>query len=284
MSEMFPAQEEAQETGAQRSMDPAPEVIRADYKGAAKLKGKVAIITGADSGIGRSVAVHFAREGAAGLMVCFHTHQEDAEETKRLVEKEGCRCTLISGDVGDSSFCNRIVEETMKEYGRIDVLVNNAAEQHPTDDITAMDPALIQRTFRTNIYSQIFLCRAAWPHLKRGASIINTSSVVGYSGHSELLDYTATKGAITAFTRAMHMSAVSSGIRVNAVAPGPIWTPLIPATFPEEKVKSFGSSTPLGRAGQPSEVAPSYVFLASEDSSYISGQSLHPNGGRVVNA
>ncbi|GLC56403.1 hypothetical protein PLESTB_001101000 [Pleodorina starrii] len=284
MSEMFPAQEEAQETGAQHSMDPSPEVIRADYKGAAKLKGKVAIITGADSGIGRSVAVHFAREGAAGLMVCFHTHREDAEETKRLVEKEGCRCTLISGDVGDSSFCNRIVEETMKEYGRIDVLVNNAAEQHPTDDITAMDPALIQRTFRTNIYSQIFLCRAAWPHLKRGASIINTSSVVGYSGHSELLDYTATKGAITAFTRAMHMSAVSSGIRVNAVAPGPIWTPLIPATFPEEKVKSFGSSTPLGRAGQPSEVAPSYVFLASEDSSYISGQSLHPNGGRVVNA
>ncbi|EFJ45122.1 hypothetical protein VOLCADRAFT_94638 [Volvox carteri f. nagariensis] len=241
-------------------------------------------MAGADSGIGRSVAVHFAREGAAGVVVCFHTHTEDAEETKRLVVKEGARCTLISGDVGDSSFCNKVVDDTIKEYGRIDVLVNNAAEQHPADDITTMDPERIQRTFRTNIYSQIFLCRAAWPHLKRGASIINTSSVNAYAGHSQLLDYTATKGAITAFTRAMHMMALSSGIRVNSVAPGPIWTPLIPATFPEEKVKSFGSSTPLGRAGQPSEVAPSYVFLASEDSSYISGQSLHPNGGRVVNA
>ncbi|PNH09004.1 Glucose and ribitol dehydrogenase 1, partial [Tetrabaena socialis] len=190
-----------------------------------------------------------------------------------------------------SPFRNRALQFTRttapppwQEFGRIDVLVNNAGEQHLAEDVAAMEPATVQRTFRTNIYSQIFLCRAAWPHLKRGASIINTSSVAAYSGHPQLLDYSATKGAITSFTRALHMAAITSGIRVNAVAPGPIWTPLIPASFPDEKVQGFGTGTTMGRAGQPAEVAPSYVFLASEDSSYISGQSLHPNGGRVVNA
>ncbi|KXZ42939.1 hypothetical protein GPECTOR_110g232 [Gonium pectorale] len=233
----FPPQEAARTSGTESSMDPSPDVIRAGYKGASKLKGKVTVITGGDSGIGRSVAVHFAREGAAAVVVVFHKSGTDAAETERMVTKEGAKCLLIQGDVGDSSFCNKVVEDTVKEYGRLDVLVNNAAEQHPVDDITAMDPVNIQKTFATNIYSQIFMCRAAWPHLKRGSSIINTSSVNAYAGHSQLLDYTATKGAITSFTRALHMAAVSSGIRVNSVAPGPIWTPLIPATFPDEKVR-----------------------------------------------
>ncbi|KAG2496982.1 hypothetical protein HYH03_004988 [Edaphochlamys debaryana] len=247
------------------ALSPPPEVIRPGYKGSAKLKGKVAIVTGADSGIGRSVAVHFAREGCAAVVVCYHSHTEDAEETKRMVIEEGTACKIMGGDVGDSAFCNSIIEETIKEYGRIDVLVNNAAEQHPVDDITKMDPATIQRTFKTNIYSQIYLCRAAWPHLKRGASIINVSSVNAYKGHGTLLDYTATKGAITAFSRALALSAVSSGIRVNSK-------------------EDFGKATPMQRPGEPAEVAPSLVFLASEDASYISGQALHPNGGRVVNA
>jgi NAD(P)-dependent dehydrogenase (short-subunit alcohol dehydrogenase family) len=208
---------------------------------------------------------------------------EDARETARLVEREGRRCLLIDGDVGDENFCREAVERTVSELGRLDVLVNNAAEQHPQDSIEKISAEQLERTFRTNIYAMFYLVKAALKHLKAGASIINTTSVTAYKGSPELLDYSSTKGAIVAFTRSLSQSLVERGIRVNGVAPGPIWTPLIPSTFPPEKVETFGADVPMKRPGQPEEVAPAYVFLASDDASYMAGQILHPNGGEVVN-
>jgi NAD(P)-dependent dehydrogenase (short-subunit alcohol dehydrogenase family) len=240
------------------------------------------LITGGDSGIGRAVAVAYAREGA-DVAIAYLNEHGDAEETKRMVEGEGRRCILIAGDIGDDSFCKEAVEQTVRELGGLDVLVNNAAEQHPQESIEDITNEQLERTFRTNIFAMFYLTRAALTHLKKGSAIINTTSVTAYRGSPELLDYSSTKGAITAFTRSLALSLAEKGIRVNAVAPGPIWTPLIPSTFDEEKVKTFGADTPMKRPGQPEEVAPSYVFLASDDSSYMTGQVLHPNGGEVVN-
>jgi NAD(P)-dependent dehydrogenase (short-subunit alcohol dehydrogenase family) len=277
-----PPQQQDRQPGVESEMTPRPKAEDQTYQGSAKLNDKVALITGGDSGIGRAVAILFAKEGADVSIVYLNEHG-DAEETRRQVEEEGQRCLLIAGDVGDEAFCREAVERTVNELGRLDILVNNAAEQHPQDTIEKISAEQLERTFRTNIFSFFFLTKAALRHLKEGAAIINTTSVTAYKGNPQLIDYSATKGAIVAFTRALSNSLVEKGIRVNGVAPGPIWTPLIPSTFPPEKVASFGANVPMKRAGQPEEVAPSYVFLASDDSSYISGQILHPNGGEVVN-
>jgi NAD(P)-dependent dehydrogenase (short-subunit alcohol dehydrogenase family) len=240
------------------------------------------MIRGGDSGIGRAVAIAFAREGADVAILYLNEHK-DAEETKRLVEEEGRRCVTIAGDVGEERFCRDAVERVVREFRRLDILINNAAEQHPQETIEKITADQLERTFRTNIFSMFFMTKAALPHLKEGNAIVNTTSVTAYKGSATLLDYSSTKGAIVAFTRSLSQALAERKIRVNGVAPGPIWTPLIPSTFPEEKVESFGSNVPLKRAGQPEEVAPSYVFLASDDSSYMTGQIIHPNGGMVVN-
>ncbi|MBY0398235.1 MAG: SDR family oxidoreductase, partial [Thermoleophilia bacterium] len=254
----------------------------ASRRGSGRLEGRVAVITGGDSGIGRAVAVDFAREGADLALLYLEEHG-DAEETLRLVREHGADCALIAGDVGDEAHCRRAVAEVVERHGRIDVLVNNAAEQHVREDIGDITAAQLERTFRTNVFGMFFMTKAALPHMDEGAAIVNTTSVTAYKGNPVLLDYSATKGAIVAFTRALSTELAPRGIRVNAVAPGPIWTPLIPATFDAESVATFGEDVPLGRPGQPAEVAPSYTFLASEDASYITGQVIHPNGGTVVN-
>jgi NAD(P)-dependent dehydrogenase (short-subunit alcohol dehydrogenase family) len=277
-----PAQHQDRRPGIESEMTPRPEFERPQYKAAGKLEGRVALITGGDSGIGRSVAVHFAKEGA-DVSVLYLNEHSDAEQTKREVEQEGCQCLIIAGDIGDESFCQKAVEQTVEHLGSLDIIVNNAAEQHPQESIEKITEQQLERTFRTNIFAMFFLVKAAMPHLKPGASIINTTSVTAYAGSPQLLDYSSTKGAIVAFTRSLSQGLAEKNIRVNAVAPGPIWTPLIPSTFPEDKVEKFGTDTPLKRAGQPDEVAPCFVFLASVDSSYITGQVLHPNGGEVVN-
>lgn len=263
-------------------MRPRPRAEDHQYKGSDKLSGKVALITGGDSGIGRAVAICFAKEGADVAIVYLDEHS-DAEETKRLVEKEDRRCLAIAGDVSDEDFCRAAVARTVKELGRLDVLVNNAAVQFPQESIEDITAEQLDRTFRTNIFSYFFMTKAALKHLQPGSAIINSTSVTAYRGSPKLLDYSSTKGAIVAFTRSLSQSLVEKGIRVNGVAPGPIWTPLIPATFDEKKVASFGSDVPMKRPGQPEEVAPCYVFLASDDSSYFAGQILHPNGGEVIN-
>ena len=263
-------------------MKPRPKPEDESHPGSGKLRGKVAIITGGDSGIGRAVAAAFAKEGADVTVVYLEEHR-DAKKTEQLVEQHGRKCLLIDGDVGDEKFCAKVVDQTLTEFGRIDIVVNNAGEQHPQDSIEKISAEQLERTFRTNVFAYFFLTKAAMKHLKKGAVIINTASVTAYKGSPKLLDYSSTKGAEVAFTRSLSQSLAEKGIRVNGVAPGPIWTPLIPSTFPEEKVETFGSDVPLGRAGQPEEVAPSYVFLASDDSSYMTGQILHPNGGTVVN-
>jgi len=240
------------------------------------------LITGGDSGIGRAVAVHFAREGADVAIVFLPIEKDDADETKQLVNREERKCLLIPGDIRDKRFCASAVSRTVKELGKLNILVNNAAEQHPVDDFRNIAFEIVERTFQTNILSMFYLARGALKHLKEGDSIINTTSVTSYRGSDWLVDYSSTKGAITAFTRSLGKNLAKDGIRVNGVAPGPIWTPLIPSTF--ESVKEFGKKTPLGRAGHPSEVAPAYVFLASKDASYITSQIIHPNGGEVVNA
>ena len=278
----LPPQEQDQRPGIESEMTPRPQFEDRDYRPAGKLNGKVALITGGDSGIGRAVAVYYAKEGADVAIVYLSEHG-DAEETKRQVEQEGRRCILIAGDAGDESFCRQAVERTVRELGHLDILVNNAAEQHPQESIEDITAEQLERTFRTNIFSYFFLTKAALKHLKEGSAIINTTSVTAYKGSPQLLDYSSTKGAIVAFTRSLSQALAERKIRVNGVAPGPIWTPLIPSTFPADKVASFGADTPLGRPGQPEEVAPSFVFLASDDSSYITGQILHPNGGSVVN-
>jgi NAD(P)-dependent dehydrogenase (short-subunit alcohol dehydrogenase family) len=277
-----PPQHQEHRPGHESEMTPQPESEGRPRRGSGKLRGKVALITGGDSGIGRAVAIAFAREGADIAIVYLNEH-EDAAETRKRVEREDHRCVTIAGDIGDESFCREAVRQTIEEFGRLDVLVNNAAEQHPQDSIEQISAEQLERTFRTNIFGQFFMTKAALPHLKEGATVINTTSVTAYQGNPMLLDYSSTKGAIVAFTRSLSLSLVKRGIRVNGVAPGPIWTPLIPSTFPPDKVAKFGQDVPMGRPGQPEEVAACFVFLASEDSSYISGQILHPNGGEVVN-
>ncbi|WP_199504440.1 SDR family oxidoreductase [Qipengyuania sp. YIM B01966] len=253
------------------------------YPGSGRLEGKVALVTGGDSGIGRAVAVLFAREGAA-VAISYLSEEQDARETQRACEAEGARAMRFAGDLGDPKVCKKLVDAVVKAFGGLDVLVNNAGEQHPNAEITAITPQQLQRTFQSNIYSMFYLTQAARPHLKRGAAIINCTSITSYQGSGELLDYSSTKGAITAFTRSLSENLIEHGIRVNGVAPGPIWTPLNPAGgAPPEKVANFGDDSPMGRPGQPNEVAPSFLFLACEDSSYMSGQVLHPNGGTVVN-
>lgn len=278
----MPPQQQDQQPGRESEMKPKPVYIKPDYRAAGKLKGKAAIVTGGDSGIGRAVAVHFAREGANVAIIYLDEH-DDAAETKRLVEAEGKKCLTIAGDVGDAAFCKKAVEEAVKELGKLDILVNNAAEQHPQEKPEDISEEQLERTFRTNIFGYFHMVKAALPHLKEGAAIVNTASVTDYQGSPTLLDYSATKGAIVAYTRSLSGNLLKRGIRVNGVAPGPIWTPLIPSTFPPDKVKTFGADVPMKRPGQPAEVAPCYVFLASDDASYISGQMLHPNGGEVVN-
>lgn len=277
-----PAQHQSQQPGHESAMQPRPQTQNPAYRASGKLEGKTALVTGGDSGIGRAVAILFAREGA-DIAISYLNEHDDARETQRLVIKEGRRCLLIPGDVGARRQCQAAVEQTVRELGGLDVLVNNAGEQHPKTRPEEITEEQLERTFRTNIFSYFFMTQAALPYLKAGSAIINTASVTAYKGSPTLLDYSTTKGAIVAFTRSLSESLIPRGIRVNGVAPGPIWTPLIAATFPEERVEKFGSNVPLGRPGQPEEVAPSYVFLASSDSSYMAGQFLHPNGGVVVN-
>ena len=279
----LPPQHQDMQPGLEAEMTPQPEYIRPNYQGANKLQGKVALITGGDSGIGRAVAVHFAREGANVAIAYKPEEEEDAYQTRQLVEAEGRRCLTLPGDLREHGFCQDIVEQTVQELGHLNIVVNNAAEQFPSDDLTEITDQQWEDTFQVNFFAIVRVTRAALPHLQAGDSIICTSSINAYRGNQQLVDYSSTKGAITVFVRSIAQQLAEKQIRVNAVAPGPIWTPLIPASFPAQKVASFGKDTTMKRPGQPSEVAPAYVFLASEDATYFTGQTLHPNGGEVVN-
>ncbi|MEX2015257.1 MAG: SDR family oxidoreductase [Candidatus Hydrogenedentales bacterium] len=281
-SKDIPPQHQKRQPGRTKPMKPQPQDAMEQYRGSEKLADKKAVITGGDSGIGRAVAVAFAKEGADVAIVYLEEH-EDAEETRRLVEQEERKCVTIAGDIGDEAFCKEAIERAVKELGALNVLVNNAAEQHPQENLEAITSEQLERTFRTNIFSMFYLTKAALRHMSPGDAIINSTSVTAYRGSPHLIDYAATKGAIVGFTRSLSGALVKErGIRVNGVAPGPIWTPLIPATFDEEKVDSFGEKVPMGRPGQPNEVAACYVFLACQDSSYMTGQVLHPNGGEII--
>lgn len=277
-----PVAEEPAMPGHERALDRKPE-WQPRYPGSGRMKGKVAIITGGDSGIGRATAVLFAREGA-NIAISYLEEHDDANKTRELCEAEGAEVLLSAGDLGDKKHAQGLVEAVMDRFGQIDSLIQIAGEQHPDYDVTDITPEQLQRTFQSNIYSMFYLAQAARPHLKPGATIVNCTSVTMYKGAPILLDYSATKGAITAFTRSLSGNLIEDGIRVNAVAPGPIWTPLNPCGgMPEEEMDDWGEDTPMGRAGEPNEVAPAFLFLACEDSSYMTGQVLHPNGGSVVN-
>ena len=280
-NELQPPQHQDHQPGIESEMRPHPRDEDQRYRGSGKLAGKVALITGGDSGIGRAVAILFAKEGADVAIGYLEEHQ-DAAETRRQVEQEGQRCLAVAGDVGSEQFCRELVRRTVEEYGHLDILVNNAAVQYPAHNIEDITEDQLVKTFRTNIFQHFFMVKAALPHLKEGSAIVNTTSVTAFRGSGHLLDYSATKGAILAFTRSLALNLVDKGIRVNGVAPGPIWTPLIPASFPAEHVAKFGGDVPMKRPGQPEEVANCYLFLASDDSSYFTGQILHPNGGEIV--
>ncbi|WP_424767934.1 SDR family oxidoreductase [Paenibacillus sp. sgz302251] len=277
-----PPQHQNHQPGYESEMKPLPVYETETYKAAGKLKGKTAIITGGDSGIGRAVAVAYAKEGADVAIVYLNEH-EDAKATKEAVEKAGAKCMLIAGDIGEEGFCKSVVDQTVTAFGKLDILVNNAAEQHPQQKLEDITSEQLIATFRTNVFSMFYLTIVALPHLKESSAIINTASITAYRGNPSLIDYSATKGAIVSFTRALAVNVAGQGIRVNGVAPGPIWTPLIPSTFDEQAVATFGSDTPMMRPGQPHELAAAYVYLACEDSSYMTGQFLHINGGEVVN-
>jgi NAD(P)-dependent dehydrogenase (short-subunit alcohol dehydrogenase family) len=268
--------------GIEAKMDPRPEYIKPDYKAAGKLEGKVALITGGDSGIGRAVSVHYAKEGA-NVAIVYLDEDQDAELTRQLVEAAGRQCLLLKGDVKDSKFCKKAVEQTVKKLGKLNILVNNAGMQLPQKDPKQIDEKQLSDTFKTNIFAYFHFAVAALEYLHEGDAIINTTSVTAYRSSPNLIDYSSTKGAITSFTRSLATNLTDKKIRVNAVAPGPVWTPLIVATFDAEKIKKFGSETAMKRAGQPSELGPAYVFLASDDASFITGQVIHINGGEVVN-
>jgi len=276
----FPKQKQSP-LGTDRKLSPKADHGEKTYKGSGKLKGRVALITGGDSGIGRAVALAFAREGA-DVLISYLNEEADARDTARLVKQAGRKCVTVAGDVGDEKHCIKLVERCRRDLGRLDILVNNAAHQRTKDDIADFTSDELERTFRTNIFAMFYLCKAALPGLPPGATIINTASIQAYQPSPTLLAYATTKGAIVTFTKAMSEMAIEKGVRVNAVAPGPIWTPLIPATMPAEEVAEFGKSTPMGRAGQPAELAPAYVFLASEDSSYITGEVIAVTGGKII--
>lgn len=268
--------------GKESVMNPEPIYDNVDCKGYGRLKGKTAIITGGDSGIGRAVSVAYAKEGC-NVVIVYNIADDDANTTKKAIESYQGKALLIKGDIGDSNFCKQVVDQTIKEFGALDILVNNAAEQHVQKNLEDITDEQLQRTFQTNIFSMFYLTRAALPHLKEDSTIINTGSVTAFAGNADLLDYSATKGAIATFTRSLSANLAAKKIRVNQVAPGPIWTPLIPSTLEKSQVESFGSNTPLKRPGQPVELAEAYVFLASDGSTYMTGQTIHINGGTIVN-
>lgn len=278
----FPPQHQEHQPGIESIMNPKPYFDDPNYKASGKLIGKVALITGGDSGQGRAIAVAYAKEGS-DVVIVYLDEYDDAKETKAHVEQKGRRCLTIAGDIGNEAFCKQVIQQTIDEFGRLDILVNNAAEQHVQAGLEHISSEQMEKTFRTNFFSIFYLTKAALPHLKHGSTIINAASLTAYEGNEQLMDYSATKGAIVAFTRSLSKSLIGQGIRVNGVVPGTIWTPLIPASFPADQVANWGTTTPMKRSGQPQEVAPAYVFLASEDSSYISGQMLHVNGGVIVN-
>ncbi|HDZ13334.1 hypothetical protein LCGC14_0580160 [marine sediment metagenome] len=277
----FEKEKQKDQPGEQYKMDITPETIRVDYKGSGKLKGKIALITGGDSGIGKSAAVHFAREGA-DVAIVYLDEDKDAKHTQQAIEKEGRECLLIQGDVRNVEFCKSTIQKTIEKFGELNIVVNNAAVQFPEESIEDISTENLHRTFETNIYAYFYIVQAALSHLNEGDAIINTTSVTAYRGSEHLVDYASTKGAIVAFTRSLSGMLAKKGIRVNAIAPGPVWTPLIPATFDKEKLKDFGKKVPMGRPGQPSELGPAYVFLASKDSSYMTGQVMHINGGEII--
>ena len=282
MSDTIPPQSQPIQPGSQQTMQPAPRAEMQGWRGSQKLSGKIALVSGGDSGIGRAVAIGFALEGA-DVAITWLNEAEAAAETLRLIEATGQSGLSMPGDIGNPDFCRELVRQVVARFGRIDILVNNAAEQHLHEEFESIEDAQIERTFRTNIFSQFFLTRSVLPHMAEGGAIVNTTSVTAYQGNPALVDYAATKGAIVAFTRSLAKALLRRGIRVNAVAPGPIWTPLIPASDLPEKTAGHGQHSPMGRAGQPDEVAPSYIFLASSDAAFMTGQVLHPNGGTIVN-
>ena len=276
----FPEQEQEQ-VGLESEMEPRPDYGEESYRGSGKLEGKAAVITGGDSGIGRAVALAFAREGA-DVLISYLDEHSDAEETVRIVEKEGRRCIPVAGDIGDEAPCRQIVERAIQEFGRLDVLVNNAAYQDVIESIQEVTEEMLLHTYRVNIFAMFYLCKAALSHMQPGSTIINTTSIQAYQPSPTLIPYSTTKGAILTFTKALSEEAIEQGVRVNAVAPGPVWTPLIPASFPADKVAEFGKNTPMGRPGQPAELAPVYVFLASQDSTYITGECIGVTGGKPL--
>lgn len=283
IDEQVDPQEQSKQPGIEKQMDPEPIYDDKDYKGSGKLEGKVALVTGGDSGIGRAVAVAYAKEGAS-VAIAYLDEHEDADQTIKAIEAYGAKGAKFAADVSDVENCNQLVVDVISEFGQLNILVNNAGKQFPQDDFLAISPDQLMETFSTNIFSMFYLTQAALPHLQKGDSIINTSSVTAYRGSPELIDYSSTKGAITSFTRSLSANIAEQGIRVNSVAPGPIWTPLIPATFGAEKVGEHGGDTPMERRGQPSELAPAYVYLASKDSTYVTGQAIHVNGGDYISS
>ncbi|WP_420537012.1 SDR family oxidoreductase [Garciella nitratireducens] len=275
-------QTQQKQPGVESMMNPIPITENPKYKGSNQLQDKVAVITGGDSGIGKAVAIAFAKEGANIVIVYLDEH-EDAKNTKNMIESIGKKCLLIAGDVGHNGFCKEVIQKVIQQFGKIDILINNVAEQHSQNRIEDITNQQLENTFRTNVFSMFYMIKAAMPYLRQGSCIINTASITAYQGNEILIDYSASKGAVISFTRSLSQSLASQGIRVNAVAPGPIWTPLIPASFSADHVATFGSDTPMGRPGQPVELASAYVYLASEGASYVTGQTIHVNGGTIVN-